>query len=176
MEEQKPEQQHSTGGRVSNRNKRVNNNATKNNPKKKGGGGGGGTQSATYQPKEQQPPSPPKQLPDGPQLEYFDSHCHLDLILDRHNIPHTLEALKEFFDQNMADTAAEGLVGQDNKKRSEQKDAVDLYSLKGRLHFGGCLQVACFLPGFDATMEFVKMDCVYASFGMFTCILIHNFY
>ena len=151
------DQQKPKGGRGE-RNKRVNNqNAT---PKKKGGG----APPVAYQPKEE-----PKELPTGPMLEYFDSHCHLDLILERHNIPTDLEAFKKFFELNMSNEAAEQLVGRNNKKKSEQKDSIDLYSLKGRLQFGGCLQVACFLPGFDATMEFIKIDCVYGSYGNSPC-------
>jgi len=70
------------------------------------------------------------------QLEYIDTHCHLDLILNRYQVSLNVQSSANFFNGNFSDDAVEELIISAEKKTSQKdkKDRLEYSKIQGRLH------------------------------------------
>ncbi|KAL6042262.1 TatD family deoxyribonuclease [Balamuthia mandrillaris] len=117
----------------------------------------GNKSAATY---TASPSLPQRDLRATEALSFFDSHCHLDLILEREGAQtasQVIERFEGFYEQNFSDEAVDRVNA-----------SVDpTCSLPFHFHFDGCLQVCCFLSGYKVTKQMVESKPnVWATYGI----------
>ncbi|KAL6066239.1 Hydrolase TatD [Balamuthia mandrillaris] len=105
-------------------------------------------------------PLPQRDLRATEALPFFDSHCHLDLILEREGAQtasQVIERFEGFYEQNFSDEAVDRVNA-----------SVDpTCSLPVHFHFDGCLQICCFLSGYKVTKQMVESKPnVWATYGI----------
>lgn len=134
----------------------------------------------------------PSSIDDQRVVEFFDSHCHLELILDREGVrAKDGRALSAYGEENFFrsdsikdlvvresssssdsadDTSSRNRRQRGAKAKAPPKGWIESSSVRSiRLSFGGCIHVCCFAAAFDPTDAFMRENVhegVYASYGI----------